>query len=551
MRSCIRRVFNKWVINKKNLNKQLKQNNIDLCDYTKIEQYIINSALNNLFYLKYLLKKMKIKPYFSCDFIYETSEDKAVFHIEITIDDFKEFLLQKKYNNIIIKKNLEKIIENLSPENQDDEIFTYVSSPKKQDDSILFDKIKYKDLLDLFKSDPTELNIISNKKILGYDISIFFEKILQIDFFNTILRLNLSAEEMDNINKNYSILEFLYQKESFKPFRSVVDEFTLSPKLEQSIMNDIPVDFSNFQKAYFIYKRLCEKFTYDEAYYYLAHKPNGKENSKHSNIEYLSTLEGGEDIICTGISLIYAKFLDKLDIPFQIFDYNDNPVEKLNGTHMKVRFIVDNYIIDADAATFLYKSDLVLEKIGRKVRNFKAINSMIYENEFDFEEELKVVDDYFKKNKHLYEYNDAREAYKNICSSDYSKLTLKERVNLLIDIINSLNMKFFDVMGFILFIKSKIFGEYKNNCQIEFIVNKEDNFKFNMLIGYNENDSYDKNLLENTYIIITPDHKREELHYNELKLRFHNQIYDFTEQDRNIFKLKDGDICETKVVRRP
>ena len=44
--------------------------------------------------------------------------------------------------------------------------------------------------------------IISNKKILGYDISIFFEKILQSDFLNTIFKLNLSAEEMDNINKN-------------------------------------------------------------------------------------------------------------------------------------------------------------------------------------------------------------------------------------------------------------------------------------------------------------------------------------------------------------
>ena len=262
-----------------------------------------------------------------------------------------------------------------------------------------------------------------------------------------------------------------------------------------------------------------------------------KTNTKHMDIAYLSTLEGGEDVICTGISLIYAKFLDKLELPFRITDYNEKNVEKLGEIHMKVIFKVDDYVIHADGADGLYRSDMSTEKITGQITNFKIVNTSKKIKD-SFYKDILEVDEYLKTKEELMGYNDAKAAYKNIESNSYENISIAEKIKLLIDIIESVDLKYFDMINFIDSIRHKIFNSNHEQYKVEFIVNLTQEPKLNILIAYN-NQEIELEPEKNNYIILTPDHKKEVIDYEELKFRFKNGSYDFTSPERNMLNIKE------------
>lgn len=534
MGNIIKKKSRYWVINQKKLLRQLKKNGIKHSDLDLVQEYIKKEALNNTSYLIYLTKKLKQCENFSMSFDYYMIETDIAIYIPITLEYIQEFMNQKKYSNKLNKKLLEKIINYSNPEYINEKVLS-----KK-----VIDNLTYKELISFLTK---EINIEKTEVFLGFDGEQFLEILstypIYLDNINNSIfnKLNLSEEDWENIKNNYRKIKYKYETDIFygyemKPFRSVVDEFELNPKLGKSIMDEIPPHFNKLQTAYYIYKRLCQKFTYDEVYFYLMNHSKDKTSTKHMDITYLSTLEDGGDVICTGISLLYAKFLDKLKIPFRITDYNDKNVETLDTRHMKVLFKVDDYVISADGAHQLYHSDMCSEKIKGEVKNFEVINTTKKIKEA-FYGEIKIVDEYIKTNEELIEYMDAKEAYKNIQSNSYENITIEERVALLIDIIQSIDLKYFDMINFVNLIENKIFDSNSEKYEIEFIVNLEKEPKLNILIIYN-NQEIELEPKNNIYIILTPDHKKEIISYEELELKFKNGIYDFTSPRRNLLSLK-------------
>lgn len=537
MGNVLKRHSKYWVINKNFLLKQLKKRGIDKYNYTLIKKYIKREALNNSSYLIYLVKKFRECENPRMSFDYHVTEEDTFIDITITLEYVLKFLNEKKYSNKLNKKLLERIIYYSNPE--------YIN--KKLLSKQIIDKLTYKDLVSFLVKDPKETNIEKKEEFFGYNGEQFLEILSTYPLFldnrrcSILNKLILSEEEWKNIERNYNKIKYKYEKDKFsgyqlEPFRSVVDEFELNPELEKSIMKEIPPNFNKLQSAYYIYRRLCQKFTYDEMYFYLKNQPKDKSITKHMDITYLSTLKGGEDVICSGISLIYAKFLDKLKISFRITDYQNENVETLSDKHMKVLFKIDDYVISADGAHGLHDSDMVNEKIKGEVKNFEIANTS-QKMKNSFLKELMIVDKYIKENEELIEYKDAKEAYKNIKSNSYENISIEERVNLLIDIIESIDMKFFDMINFIDSIQYKIFGSNDENYKVEFIVNLTKEPKLNILIVYNDQ-KIELDPQSNNYIVITPDKKREVINYEELKLRFEKSIYDFTSPKRNILDLK-------------
>lgn len=535
MGNIIRKRYKYWDIDKSFLSKELNKRNIDKYNYSIIKEYIKQEALNNTFYLMYLVKKIKECENPRMSFNYRATDDDTSIYIPITLDYISEFINQKKYSSMLNKNLLQKIVNYSKPE--------YIS--KKIFSKKVIDKLTYKELISFLTQD---IDIEKQEIFFGYNGQQFLEILSTYPIFlnniesSIFNKLNLVEEEWKTIEKNYNNIKYKYEIDKYfgyelETFRSVIDEFELNPKLEKSIMEEIPFHFNKLQASYYIYKRLCQKFTYDEVYFYLMSYSKEKNKTKHMDTTYLSTLEGGEDVICSGISLIYAKFLDKLKLPFRITDYKEKNVKKLGETHMKVIFKVDDYVIHADGAHGLYKSDMSTEKITGETKNFKIVNtSKKIKNSF-FKEILEV-DEYLKTKVELLEYNDAKEAYKNIQSNCYENLSMDERISLLIDIIQSMDLKYFDMINFIDSIRHKIFISNDENYKVEFIINLIQEPKLNILIVYN-NQEIELAPENNNYIILTPDNKKEFVNYEELKLRFKNGNYDFTTPKRNLLNLKE------------
>ena len=198
------------------------------------------------------------------------------------------------------------------------------------------------------------------------------------------------------------------------------------------------------QKAYCVYRLLRQEFVYDEEFFYLQYCVPYKDHTKFSR---LGNLKGGDEVICTGFSLIYAKFLELLGVPFTTLDYDDNLIMRLSTKHIKIRVKVDDYIVDADGATDLYGSDMVTQKTLNEVNHFKVVNRYRYDEKF--EKELKEVDEYFESISATREYDHAIDMYRQIYfneNEDYLKLSFLERVNLIKEIIIDSKLKFFDMI---------------------------------------------------------------------------------------------------------
>ena len=134
------------------------------------------------------------------------------------------------------------------------------------------------------------------------------------------------------------------------------------------------------------------EFVYDEEFYYLNHSVPSK---NHLKISRLDTLTGGEEIICSGFGLIFAKFLEEYNLVFKFLDYDNKKFNRLTNNHMKVRFSVGNYLIEADGADGLLHCDMTMQKTLNIVNGFNLINGNNAMLE-SFEKEIEEVDKYFE-----------------------------------------------------------------------------------------------------------------------------------------------------------
>lgn len=520
--------INRWQINDKKLKEKLKKEKISLFDYNKIKEYILKEVINNKHFLKFCLKNLENNKNFKYDLFYPVEVGDTPIIISITPSVLiKSF---DKYNNSNWEKYLKKTLS------------------KKVNNNTT-----YKDIINILLSDNKEFdNMISNNNFLNikgeelieilknYPINYYEKSDLDEMFLPDML--SLSSEEKERFSKNIQSLTYFFEKDEMDSYNftgssNLTDEFDLSSELEQKIMSEIPKEFDEIQKTYYIYKRLCQLFSYDQEYFYLLNNNKVEENTiNHTNLNRLSTLQGGEEVICSGVSLIFAKILNKLKIPNVLLNYKNELCNSVGRQHMKVRFLSENCIIDADPADGLFQSDLVSEKIHGRTKSFKLVNTVQRKVDL-FSYKINQVNSFFDEN--FLEYNDAREIYQNLYKKENAQLNFMQKVKLLIDVVRLQKYSLFELIELISKIKKQFFKENKDKIAIEFIVNKSSKpIKLNLLIGYNDNDKVLDKLNENCYIILDDEKKLSTVDYKELKRRFDIDMYDFTQKERNLFNLK-------------
>ena len=546
MSLLIKRKYGVFTLNNNELKKQLKRNNISPYDITEVKKYIVDYVSHDISFLNFFIKRMKDDGFFSYTLCYTPTVNDTSELIKIDED-----LIIKKINTISERSLFFKLFINKINYYNSNEYFFNTTLKKP-----INKNVTYMDLINLLRSDGDELaklikcdnfcgltgnellEVLSSKSLFDGGVNRgFFERLLSSS------KLNLSEEEKDRINKNKSLLFYAYEedKSDIKSFFSdgiLAEQFVLTKELENDILGELPEDFNLTQKAYYIYKRICQKFSYDpEFYYLLAHKRSSESKIDHRDINRLSTIKGGEEVICLESSLLFAKFLEKLNVPFVLLNYRNEKVFTTDASHIKVRFMSDGYLIDADLAHGLTQSDMVYEKILGRTGQFQCINTP-QRIQDSFGKEKNVVDEYFDEN--ITEFNDAKEIYQSLYQRENIELNFEDKMNMFINIIQTQKLEFFDMIHFLSKVKKRLFKREKQNIFVEFIVHKnEEKTNLEILLGYNLDKSIMDNLSENQYLIINSMREVEEIDYNSLKEKFDNGTYDFTAENRNFFKLEE------------
>lgn len=560
----VKKTFNQWVYNEQEIIKALEESGVEANNKTIVD-HLLECAINNKKFRRNVLDKMSKTGELHSFYIHGSYliRNKILRKINSALRIFPSS------SSISIAIDSRRLIEHLEEKkdlNDDETIFLEnikeYSSSTSIIEKILNKKINssitYKDLIYFFMKSSEEFdNSIVDDKILGLTFSKVLGLVNREPISSRFIRkMNVSELMKDNFETNagklYDLIEWQEDVEegkeiemNFRPVHGLEDKFQLNSELKDKIMHNVPNHFTPLQKAYCIYRLLCQEFTYDEEYFYLKYCVPHKD---HNDFSRLANLKGGEDVICTGFSLIYAKFLELLGVPFTTLNYEDELITSLSEGHIKIRFKIDEYIIDADGATDLYGSDMVTQKTKNRVNKFQLVNS--YRCDERFEKELKEVDKYFESISANNEYDYAIDMYRRIYlekNKEYSKLSFLERVDLIKEIILNSKLKFFDMIEMCSDLRGTVMADYYDKIKIEFIVRKnvdakDATYNLNILIIYNENNNIYCDYNQNKYIVITPDRKIEELTYELLKQRFDSSIYDFTKKERNMLGLKEEEV---------
>ena len=285
-------------------------------------------------------------------------------------------------------------------------------------------------------------------------------------------------------------------------------DIEVNEMLWEEIWSKVPDNFNKLEKAYYIYHELCKILSYDEKAF--INCLNSSSLEKH-NISHLRNVnKESSEVLCFEFTAIYSKFLDALNIPYNIIGN-----KKYNRQdHSHIEFAYDDFYVIADSTKSLFEGDLVKAKNGQKdytLSGFYLSPLHSTSTKEKFESALSRVKEYIKK-------EDEDTNYESLISEYYTMtkkeppLLPEERLNLLLSFMNNIKLKPTDSMGYIHNLKKVLFcSSYEDNCKLTFIKDnnppeyREKNSGLAAVICYNQDVVKDSTFNDNEYFLYIPE----------------------------------------------
>jgi len=180
----------------------------------------------------------------------------------------------------------------------------------------------------------------------------------------------------EEISKRYADLLEKIDIEAINRLSATADtkyqEVVLDEGLKNLILEGMPKDASQLEKAIYIYIKMCKVLTYNQEYFAVSQK--GKAAEKHEDISYVSNITPDfPEAVCFEFNIIYAKFLADLGIKFHS-EYGSYAEESYGHNHVKLKFRVDKFLMMADAVKSILNSDLTAIKLNQPLYGLLCIN---------------------------------------------------------------------------------------------------------------------------------------------------------------------------------
>ena len=527
IKSFIKNESGNFIIENEMYEKKLAKNNekIKEIPIIIIEEILNNKSLYNEVYKMFVVNNQNIKLT-----IFGKNLDDTP---RLLTCDKKEFIncLNQILNKLTPKqiKRAKELIRTREYSFYEDNIANKIS----------IDNITIKEIIDLLSKDEKDFDILLKKeRILGISnqqlVSILNSPpfLLQSEELSICKSFNFDDELAQKIIANYVKINYLYSKDELAEqpfFENTFDmsEVEINEKLASDLLKEISsFDFSKLQKIYYIYRRLCQKLTYDEEYF--AGSQSRFFSINHKDINRLKKINDNNNIvICYEVTMILAKFCEILDIPFNILTYKDKEVLEYGKGHTKIRFKIEDFIVEADPTHGIIRSDLVSEKTEQIVENFLLLNTNPRSKD-NFLEQTQEVDDILEINKKEHNFLDCTEIYQHFYLQDKGELTIEQRVELLSSLIVETKLDIMDSLEYFLNLRKIIFGiKYNSNCQFIYVSNNKPNDTFKkvcvtLIIVYNNEEDIEHNK-DNNYILIESDKTIQKITKEELQALFDNK----------------------------
>lgn len=520
-----------------------KKDNIILLDKEEIEYYNkgkdveVNSKRVKINVLKTLLNdkfyKRLIELFYSGHYFVKAGLDNGNdvdLLCDLSFADFSHVLNYFLFYGNVTEKQFKRIIKIKEMTSFDMLIYSFR-------DKLFYMEIdrekyifKYKDLIEFLTLEDDKYNEIinNNDSIKHYSIENFLYAVKRKFFLSELsFRYNLPTYIKNRILsiKSNEVVDIEAINDIIETDDCKLRKVVLNPTFEKEIMDSIPKDYNRLEKAIFIYIQLCKILTYDPVYFAL-----GKNGGEHDKISKLQSIDKNNNrVVCYEFNSIYGYFLDKLGIHYYA---TNGDKDSYGNKHASLFFRVGKYIVSADSVTSILAGDLVRAKSNLDLNGIKLVNSNKQSNR-EFYDALKKV------------YTNSNNIKVNILktlrnSIMVSKMSVKERLDYIIEKANRDNLDDIDILGYIFCQRSKVFTqEEKDNIISYTIVRSIEDGKLELkaifAIKDEETGEYD-------YYTYSPLKELKKTLKEELEIKFADRKYQYIDvSSHKIPGILDGD----------
>lgn len=335
---------------------------------------------------------------------------------------------------------------------------------------------------------------------------------------------------------------------------TVFKEANINQELLSAILNGMPSDASDLEKALYIYIKMCKTLTYDDEYF--AVNQRGKATLKHKDINYISTITPDNNkVVCFEFNLIYSKFLNDLGIKFAS-NYKGNIDESYGDGHVDLEFRSGKFLVYADSVTSILYGDITRAKLNEPLVGLQCVN-FNKRTRREFEQSLSRMYEVIAREEkqqedvsveHVQTFDELMEEYASI-TSNITPIDLDEKVSILMNKINLAGMVGIDSLSYALHLRKILFTEKErlNNVIISVVRNNEPIdqdriamagaiFTVNSVGFFDEPD-------KNKYYYFNSSDGFVPVSREELQMRFDEKTFEYIEEkDPRVPGIKEGGV---------
>ena len=317
----------------------------------------------------------------------------------------------------------------------------------------------------------------------------------------------------------------------------IAESAVVSDELKNAILSNMPRDFSDLQKAIYIYIKMCKLLTYNTEYFAVAQ--TGDATLKHKNVGYITQITPkNNEVICYEFNLIYAKMLEYLGINYKIVSdgrsYGDG--------HSSLEFRCDKFLVGADAVTSILNGDLLSAKLNDVLNGIECFNRN-KKTEEEFEAMLLEVYRVLTIQESGKKLEIKPESFDDLIA-EYSKLTqnlssvsLEERLLILIEKANSKKLTGLDELSYMIRLRKTLFDKYECLSNINICILRDNAHTLpdrvatiSTVITINKRNvnAYEDT---NVYFVYGLDHRLTSVTLSELKEKFKSGELEYIKSD--------------------
>lgn len=537
---------NKLIISKREFDKLICGKTISIKELhkdLKIPVNLLKKILTDDKFYNYALK-ISESGYMPFSVCYVLNDDLKVFNINCSKSFIKALYSLKKENLISFSdtmiKKMEKLKDNISYEKFCNKAYNDNYEVKIENNSY---NIPVKYFINFLNLDDNNYDNFFEKEnnYKGIKKDVFIYSLIKYYnarniLYNYIIPKKISKRckellsyekiDVESINGFYSS-EIEFEKNDIKK----ITDFEINEELKNEVLQNIPKDFSDVQKAVYIYIKLCKLFTYDEEYF--IYNQDKKLEQKHLDINRLSDKNSNyNNIVCYEFNSIYAKLLQIVGIDDLIL--SGSIIGMYGGGHQYLNIRIGKYLISADSVTSILNGDLVNAKLNTKLNGIKCYN----ESTKTCEEFNEIVHDIYELVKKENSYNIKRydsiiDIQDKIKEYEYiQKKTIVDfdtKIELLFNNMINTNLNPVDLASYVSRLRKILFSKEEIDNNIGFtIIRNNTNVKSNLSIVLVINkDNINTDLNNNTYYIYDSINGLNQISLDELNKLFNEKKYNY------------------------